>query len=258
MTAKRASTLTALFLVAMFILSACSNAPRGAKNGTATAAGDKKSEQSAPNQSENNDYGLLTPQEHWRMIRPKPRTQREAFLLELADAALESTLHEVVYDPAYVKIPFPGGDVPADRGVCSDVVIRAYRALDIDLQKDVHEDMAANFKLYPKKWGLKKTDTSIDHRRVANLMVFFTRKGKSLAVTDRAADYTPGDLVAWDLTGKGLLHIGIVVYEKSEDGERYKLVHNIGAGHQNEDVLFAWKIIGHYRYFGNRKFDDEK
>lgn len=249
------TALPFVLLAAMIIGGACS--PRVAKSGAAPGSTPQIDSVGEQQDDRGDNTGLLTAREYWRMNRPEPHSQRESFLLDLSDAALESTLHEVVYDPAYVKLDYPGGDVPADRGVCSDVVIRAYRVLNIDLQKDVHEDMAANFKLYPKKWGLKKTDTNIDHRRVANLMVFFTRKGKSLPVSDRAADYTPGDIVAWDLNGNGLLHIGIVTYDKSEDGKRNKIVHNIGAGHRNEDVLFSWKIIGHYRYFGNRKFDDE-
>ena len=155
------------------------------------------------------------------------------------------------YDPAYVRIPYPGGDVPADTGVCTDEVIRAYRALGIDLQKEVHEDMVQNFSAYPRKWRwlTTHTDTNIDHRRVPNLMVFFGRKGKALAITQRLEDYTPGDLVTWDLGG-GVPHIGIVVDPKSTVSERFLIVHNIGQGPEVEDVLFQWKITGHYRYFG--------
>ena len=135
-------------------------------------------------------------------------------------------------------------------GVCTDEVIRPYRAVGVDLQKEVHEDMARNFHLYPKKWGLKKTDTNIDHRRVPNLMVFFERQGAALPVTDRAADYKPGDVVTWDL-GNGLTHIGIVVNIPSDADEgRLLIEHNIGAGPRIEDVLFNWKITGHYRYTG--------
>ncbi len=172
------------------------------------------------------------------------------FLDKLVEAAVERTTQRVRYDPAYVVIPYPGGDVPAEMGVCSDEVIRSYRKLGIDLQKEVHEDMARNFHLYPKKWGLKRPDTNIDHRRVPNLMLFFERQGASLPVTARASDYRPGDIVTWDLGG-GLTHIGIVVNVASEtDAERFKIVHNIGAGPQMEDVLFNWKITGHYRYLG--------
>jgi hypothetical protein len=184
-------------------------------------------------------------------LRPLPRTQeaRQSFLRQFAAAALARTQHTVRYDPAYVRLPYPGGDVPADTGVCTDEVIRAYRAAGIDLQKEVHEDMAANFAAYPRKWGRSEPDANIDHRRVPNLMVFFSRKGESLPITDRAEDYAPGDLVMWDL-GRGLTHIGMVVDRKTVLTRRFMIVHNIGAGPKMEDVLFDWKIIGHYRYFG--------
>jgi uncharacterized protein len=174
----------------------------------------------------------------------------QQFLHSLSDAALERTKHAVRYDPAYVRIAYPGGDVPADTGVCTDEVIRAYRALGIDLQKEVHEDMAAHFSDYPNhvRWRLSHTDTNIDHRRVPNLIVFFTRRGESLPISTNAADYYPGELVAWDLGG-GVPHIGIVVDKRSASG-RYFIVHNIGEGPRAEDVLFNWKITGHYCYFG--------
>jgi uncharacterized protein len=184
-----------------------------------------------------------------------PQSVREtqaqrAFLARLSAAAIERTTHTVRYDPAYVRIGYPGGDVPAATGVCTDEVIRAYRALGIDLQKAVHEDMLANFRAYPNqsRWALAHTDTNIDHRRVPNLRVFFTRKGESLPITANAADYAPGDLVTWDLGG-GVGHIGMVVNRKAPNGQ-YMVVHNIGQGPKLEDVLFAWKITGHYRYFG--------
>lgn len=166
-------------------------------------------------------------------------------------AAIERTHHHVRYDPAYVRIPYPGGDVPADTGVCTDEIIRSYRAVGVDLQKEVHEDMVQNFSAYPRKWHwmLARPDSNIDHRRVPNLMVFFSRKGETLPITLNPADYSPGDLVTWDLGG-GVPHIGIVVDRKSPDSGRYMMVHNIGAGPQMEDVLFNWKITGHYRYFG--------
>ena len=167
-------------------------------------------------------------------------------------AAVERTHHSVRYDPTYVRLPYPGGDVPEGTGVCTDEVIRAFRSVGIDLQKDVHEDMAANFSAYPAKWHRTGPDPNIDHRRVPNLAVFFSRKGEVLPITDRAGDYTPGDLVTWDL-GRGLTHIGIVVDEKGLFGRRYMIVHNIGAGPKMEDVLFDWKITGHYRYFGAGK-----
>jgi|SRR5579859_193641 len=178
-------------------------------------------------------------------------TARQQFLIKLVAAAEERTHHTVRYDPAYVRIPYPGGDVPQDTGVCTDEVIRSYRALGIDLQKEVHEDMKKHFSVYPeqRRWLLSHTDTNIDHRRVPNLMVFFRRKGESLAVTENAGAYSPGDLVTWDLGGN-VPHIGIVVDETSPEGGRHLIVHNIGQGPRREDVLFAWKITGHYRYYG--------
>ena len=171
-----------------------------------------------------------------------------AFLDKLSDAAVERTGHEVRYDPTYFKIAYPGGDVPAEVGVCTDEVIRSYRAVGVDLQQLVHEDMKSNFSLYPHKWGLKKPDTNIDHRRVPNLMVFFARAGSALPVTQEARDYRPGDVVTWDLGG-GLTHIGVVVgVPSASDESRLQIVHNIGAGPKMEDVLFGWKITGHYRY----------
>src|SRR5215510_16523992 len=176
---------------------------------------------------------------------------RQEFLKKLVAAAEDRTHHVVRYDPAYVRIPYPGGDVPPDTGVCTDEVIRSYRAVGVDLQKEVHEDMEKNFPAYPRKWRwlTTRTDTNIDHRRVPNLMAFFSRKGETLAITQRAKDYAPGDIVTWDLGG-GVPHIGIVVSEKSAEGGRHLIVHNIGQGPKREDVLFRWKITGHYRYFG--------
>lgn len=178
-------------------------------------------------------------------------TARQEFLKKLVAAAEERLHHVVRYDPAYVRIPYPGGDVPGDTGVCTDEVIRSYRAVGIDLQKEVHEDMEKNFSAYPqqRRWLLSHPDTNIDHRRVPNLMIFFSRKGESLAVTKNTADYLPGDIVTWDLGGN-VPHIGIVVNEKSAESGRHMIVHNIGQGPKREDVLFAWKITGHYRYYG--------
>lgn len=166
---------------------------------------------------------------------------------KLSDAALLLINQKVEYDPQYFSIPYPNGDVPAGKGVCTDVVIRAYRKLGIDLQKEVHEDMKANFGLYSKNWGLKITDKNIDHRRVPNLLKFFSRFGTEKPITTNASDYAPGDIVAWNLTG-AVTHIGIVVNKKSPDGKRYMIVHNIGFGQVMDDVLFEYKIIGHYRY----------
>ncbi|HEX8503522.1 MAG TPA: DUF1287 domain-containing protein [Pyrinomonadaceae bacterium] len=183
---------------------------------------------------------------------PRP-SSGSPFLDRFVEAAVGRTTQTVRYDPTYFTIPYPGGDVPAEVGVCTDEVIRSYRAVGVDLQREVHEDMAANFSAYPRKWGLKKTDTNIDHRRVPNLMVFFERAGAAVPVTQEARDYRPGDVVTWDLGG-GLTHIGIVVNVPSDaDGSRMQIVHNIGAGPKMEDVLFNWKITGHYRYAGPKE-----
>ncbi|OVE82123.1 DUF1287 domain-containing protein [bacterium K02(2017)] len=173
----------------------------------------------------------------------KPNT----FNQKLVKAALERTTFNITYDPSYFSIPYPNGDVPKDKGVCTDVIIRAYRQLNIDLQKLVHQDMKNNFSLYPKIWRLLKPDSNIDHRRVPNLMVFFKRFGKTLEISKKAKDYLPGDIVTWDLGG-GITHIGIVVDQKNKKQTRYKIVHNIGSGPQLEDVLFDWEITGHFRY----------
>jgi uncharacterized protein len=175
----------------------------------------------------------------------------QQFLQKLVDAAIERTHHAVRYDSAYVRIPYPNGDVPSGTGVCTDEIIRSFRAVGIDLQKEVHEDMLHNFSAYPnqRRWLLAHADTNIDHRRVPNLMTFFARKGEQLPVSERTEDYSPGDLVTWDLGGN-VPHIGIVVDRKSARTGRYLIVHNIGRGPQMEDVLFNWRITGHYRYFG--------
>jgi len=174
----------------------------------------------------------------------------ELFLQRLVIAAIERTHHSVRYEPAYVRIPYPGGDVPADTGVCTDEIIRTYRALGVDLQKEVHEDMVANFAAYPRKrrWILSKPDSNIDHRRVPNLMVFLGRKGETLPITQHAADYRPGDLVTYDLGGD-VPHIAMVVDQKGATGA-YMIVHNIGRGPRMEDLLLHWTITGHYRYYG--------
>lgn len=186
--------------------------------------------------------------------QPRPQASapsRQEFLRKFSAAALERTQHVVRYDSSYVRISYPGGDVPAGTGVCTDEVIRAYRSVGIDLQKEVHEDMVANFSAYPSKWRWRRQspDSNIDHRRVPNLMVFFSRKGEVLPITDRAGDYSPGDLITWELGG-GATHIGMVVDRKTLLTRRYMIVHNIGEGPKMEDVLFSWKITGHYRYFG--------
>ncbi|CCN36470.1 conserved hypothetical protein [Vibrio nigripulchritudo SO65] len=169
---------------------------------------------------------------------------------ELVDAAMERTEHFVIYDGSYVSIPYPNGDVAPNKGVCTDVIIRSYRTLDIDLQKRVHEDIKAHFEQYPSKriWGLSRPDKNIDHRRVPNLQAYFKRHGESLRVSQKGTNYKPGDIVTWMLPGN-LPHIGIVVDQRSEDGERPLIVHNIGFGPKMDDMLFDYQITGHYRYF---------
>jgi uncharacterized protein YijF (DUF1287 family) len=163
-------------------------------------------------------------------------------LVEAAYAQVGVTLS---YDASYRRIAFPGGDVPLDRGVCSDVVIRAYRGIGIDLQRLVNGDMHRAFAAYPHLWGLARADPNIDHRRVPNLAAFFLRHGASLSVTGNGEDYRAGDVVTWRLPG-GLAHIGLVA-DRRGDGSPL-VVHNIGRGAQVEDVLFAFEITGHYRY----------
>lgn len=179
---------------------------------------------------------------------PQASVNLDGKVKQVVEAAIEQTRYTFRYDPSYVKIAYPGGDVPLDRGVCSDVVVRAFRKVGVDLQKELHEDMKRNFAAYPKLWGLKRPDPNIDHRRVPNLMTYFNRKGKSLDITDTPKDYLPGDVVAWRLDN-GLLHIGIVSHTQASSQRNHQVVHNIGAGAKLEDVLFSWQVIGHYRYF---------
>ena len=175
----------------------------------------------------------------------------QTYFRQLADSAYVLTQDRVIYDPAYFSMAYPMGDVPEGKGVCTDVVIRTYRKLGVDLQELVHLDMKRNFGLYPKIWGLKRPDTNIDHRRVPNLMTYFKRQGAALPITQSAADYKPGDVVSWNLGG-GITHIGVVSRIKSTtDPTRYQIVHNIGAGQVLEDCLFRFKIIGHYRFRPN-------
>ena len=172
---------------------------------------------------------------------------QDDFALKLNNAAIDLTKQNVTYDSKYFSIEYPNGDIPKDKGVCTDVIIRAYRKLGIDLQKEVHEDMISNFDKYPQQWGLKHTDTNIDHRRVPNLMTFFSRYGETKSITSNPADYLPGDIVTWDLGG-GIPHIGIVINKKSSDNNRFLVVHNIGNGQEISDCLFSFKITGHYYY----------
>jgi len=172
-----------------------------------------------------------------------------SFEADLVAAALERTTHPVRYDGAYVRIGYPNGDVPASQGVCTDVVIRSYRALGIDLQQAVHEDMTANFAAYPARaiWNQDRPDPNIDHRRVPNLQAFFRRKGGELPISGESRDYRPGDLVTWVLPGN-LPHIGIVTDRSAPATGNPLIVHNIGSGPQLEDMLFHYRITGHYRY----------
>jgi uncharacterized protein YijF (DUF1287 family) len=169
-------------------------------------------------------------------------------LKKVVGSAIEQADYTLYYDPSYVKLDYPGGDVPPERGACTDVIIRAFRKADVDLQQSVHEDMARSFSVYPQKWGLARPDANIDHRRVLNLMTYFKRAGKSVTISDEAVDYLPGDVITWELNG-GSTHIGLVTNVISETSGNPLVAHNIGAGVKLEDVLFAWRIIGHYRYF---------
>jgi uncharacterized protein YijF (DUF1287 family) len=178
-------------------------------------------------------------------VKPAPSIN---FFNQLSDAAISLTEQKVIYDPSYVTIPYPNGDVAPDKGVCTDVVIRAYRRVGIDLQREVHQDMVAHFDLYPTTWGLKKADANIDHRRVQNLQVFFERHGAKLPVTLNASDYRSGDIVTWELS-HGIVHIGLMVDKLSnDDKKRHMIVHNMGGGQVLADCLFNFKITGHYRY----------
>jgi hypothetical protein len=178
-------------------------------------------------------------------LNRKPVSKRVE-IKKAVDSAIEQTQYTLNYDPSYKKLDYPGGDVPLDRGVCADVIVRAYRSAGIDLQKEIHEDMARSFAAYPNRWGARRPDRNIDHRRVPNLMTFFTRRASSVAITESPGDYLPGDVVAWELDNK-LLHIGLVSDAVDQSTQSYLIVHNIGAGARLESVLFAWKIIGHYR-----------
>ena len=173
----------------------------------------------------------------------------EPFEKDLVDAAIERTHHQVRYDGSYRKIGYPLGDVPDEVGVCTDLVIRAYRALGVDLQQLVHQDMARHFAEYPKLWGLTRPDPNIDHRRVPNLQRFLERNGEVLPPSQVADDYGPGELVTWMLPGNRP-HIGIVTDRRASGSGRPMIAHNIGWGPQLEDMLFAYRITGHYKYVG--------
>jgi uncharacterized protein YijF (DUF1287 family) len=188
----------------------------------------------------------LKPPEQQTEIRALPDKSSPNLKLVIDDA-IDQVGKTTGYDPSYQKIEYPNGDVPIETGVCSDVIVRAFRKAGIDLQKDIHEDMKDHFSAYPTRWGMKGPDANIDHRRVPNLMTYFARKGKSLATTSGGENFLPGDIVTWDLGG-GYDHIGMVVNVWYKPTQRYLVVHNMGSA-KMEDVLFAWKVSGHYRYF---------
>jgi uncharacterized protein len=169
-------------------------------------------------------------------------------LKKFIDAAVAQAGVTTGYDPSYVRLDYPGGDVPKETGVCTDVLIRAFRGVGLDLQKEVHEDITRAWDEYPKKWGLARPDSNIDHRRVPNLMTYLARKQKVVPVTNNADDYLPGDLVTWDLGG-GIDHIGIITDMMDVPNSTCLIVHNLGGGVRVEDVLFNWRITGHYRWF---------
>ena len=167
--------------------------------------------------------------------------------VKLVETARARTLLDIRYDPKYVKLSYPAGDVDPATGVCTDVVIRTFRAaLNFDFQKAVHEDMKRNFSSYPKNWGLKRADKNIDHRRVANLEAFLKRKGASVPITKKPEDYRPGDIVTWRLGGR-LPHIGIISDKKSDWGTPL-VIHNVGGGVVEDDLLFNTDINGHFRF----------
>lgn len=216
-----------------------------------------KQRQQRPQQSQAQRQQLTAQQRRqWQQRRQQlsaARSQRAHvnYSQHLSNAALSRLKHNVRYDGRYIPISYPNGDVPANIGVCTDTVIRSYRRLGVDLQRLVHEDISSAFYAYPNlaKWGLSEPDPNIDHRRVHNLKVFFSRHGQRLPVTRNARSYRPGDLVTWSLGGDQE-HIGIVVNQRSPtDPNRYMIVHNVGEGEKMEDVLFKWPITGHFRYY---------
>jgi len=191
---------------------------------------------------------LLALTTHFSICTAAPEVS--TFADKLSASAKERTQHMVIYNGDYRKISYPNGDVPKMYGVCSDLIIRSYRKIGIDLQKNVHQDMLSAFEKYPKFWGLTKPDSNIDHRRVPNLQTYFTRHGISLKVSNNPKSYQTGDIVTWMISGK-LPHIGIVVDSRSSDGKRPMIVHNIGWGPKMDDMLFDYPITGHYRYQGS-------
>lgn len=190
-----------------------------------------------------------------RTVERLARALSAVALFAIATTAFAGTVNDVIsgahaqvgktryYNGSYKQLAYPNGDVPIESGVCSDVVIRAFRHAGLDLQQLVHEDMQRHFGEYSHNWGLTRPDTNIDHRRVPNLATFFRRMRKSVS-----GEWKPGDVVVWRLPGNNLPHIGIVS-DRRATNDRYLVVHNIGSGAQIEDVLFAYTITGHYRWF---------
>ena len=250
---KKLYSLTPVIMIAVGVTACSGNQPRQAttlSKNTKSVAASRAVPKATPIV-----YEKRSPKRYRKAARPGSRSSysripRSAFANKLSNAAMTRLKSRVRYDGRYVKIAYPWGDVPPNIGVCTDVVIRSYRKLGIDLQKEVHEDMSVAFNEYPnyRKWGLSRPDPNIDHRRVYNLRKFFARKGAALPITRRSSDYRPGDLVTW-MVGPDLPHIGVVVNKRSRtDPNRFLIVHNIGKGPQIEDILFRFPITGHYRY----------
>lgn len=243
-----------IFVLSIVLLASCGKKKEAV--GDPESAIQQPDVMTSPPSSPQTTSQIAIPPEPPFIAEPIEEIPREyTFFEKLAQAALERTTHDVTYDGRYQKIAYPMGDVPDSIGVCTDVVIRSYRQLGIDLQQLLHEDIRKHFKKYPnqQRWGLTRPDTNIDHRRVPNLRVFFTRFGSSLAVTEQAEDYLPGDLVTWKLNGK-MVHIGIVAEEVSyTNALRHLIIHNIGRGPELGDILFDYEITGHYRYSPNEE-----
>ncbi len=199
------------------------------------------------------ESGLLGAFFCFLFLTPNLAAEPSEKVKQVVDAARSQVGKTVGYDPSYVKLKYPGGDVPIETGVCTDVVIRSFRAIGIDLQKELHEDLSANFSLYPNKevWGLTKADKNIDHRRVPNLRVFFSRKGQSLSIKNfRSSNAKPGDVLTWKLLPHGATHIGVVSDRKSRFLGKPLVIHNVGEGAREENIIgsFGYKLTGHYRY----------
>lgn len=238
-------------LIMSIALTACTNTKQNKVTNTVMSTADVIVAGDKPDKAKEipTVYEKRSPQRAADII-PKNNALAASFTNQLSSAALGRLRSNVKYDGSYVKIAYPGGDVSPHTGVCTDVVIRSYRKLGIDLQEQVHRDMSAAFNSYPNpsKWGLSKPDTNIDHRRVYNLRKFFQRRGAALPVTNNPKDYKPGDVVSW-MVGPNLPHIGVVVNKPSKaDPNRLMVVHNIARGPELQDMLFAFPITGHYRY----------